>query len=96
MSDMGRQIAERIDPQIARELDILAYLRLLPPRPKSLRGNAGARIINASPIAMAARSQADVGFMRMSEMIDKVAELETRTGRTFFAPCIRWRSCGYR
>jgi hypothetical protein len=79
--NMGRQIAERIDPQIDRELDILSYLRILPPRPPALKeAGGGYKVINASPIAMAVRSQADVGFMRMSEMIDKVEQSTGNTG----------------
>ena len=65
---VGRQMAERLGPQIDRELDILMQQGRLPPMPPLLREAGGQyKIKYTSPLARAARAQEAAAFMRSVE-----------------------------
>lgn len=72
---LGRQLADRVDPQVERELDVLSFQSLLPPQPGRLREAGGSyRLINTSPLARAMQSQSIAGFMRTIEIMNAVAQ----------------------
>lgn len=68
-------IGDRTDFQAIREIDILMKQQALPPMPPALREAGGSvKFVNTSPIALAMRAQADVGFMRTLESVHSVAQ----------------------
>jgi Bacteriophage head to tail connecting protein len=74
--ELGAMHADFVEPSIHRELDILSWLRLLPPMPPRLKEAGGNyKVVNTSPLARAVRSTATAGFMRAVEMSAKVAQL---------------------
>jgi hypothetical protein len=66
---IGRQQSEYFGPHIHRELDIMAYLRLLPPMPPRLREAQGEySVVYTSPLARAMQAQEVAGWARSIEM----------------------------
>ena len=71
---VGRQTAERLGPQIERELDLLAQMGVLPPMPPELQEVGGAYAVEyTSPLAKAMRAQNATGFMRTVEIATNIA-----------------------
>lgn len=65
---VGRQCSEYLGPLIDRELDVLSWLRKLPPMPQILReARADYTIVYTSPIARAMQSQESAGYVRTME-----------------------------
>jgi hypothetical protein len=65
---VGRQQAEYLGSMIERELDILAYLRMLPPMPGELIEARGEYEVQyTSPLSKAMRAQEAAGFLRTLE-----------------------------
>ncbi len=66
---VGRQNTEYLGPLHDRELDILSWLRKLPPMPQVLREAKGEfEMEYTNPIGLAMRGQKTAGFMRLTEM----------------------------
>lgn len=62
-------------PLIDRELDILSWLRFLPPMPPVLReAKADYQIIYTNPITRAMQAQGDAGFVRSVEFIGQAIQ----------------------
>ena len=62
---LGRQCSDYLGPLHDRELDLLSWLRLLPPMPPALREAKGqVTMAYTNPVARAMQSQESVGFMR--------------------------------
>ena len=73
---MGRQQAEYLGPLIARELDVCANLRLLPPMPAALREAGGSySILHTSPMSRAMRAGEVSGFMRAMENTKELVQI---------------------
>jgi hypothetical protein len=71
---MGRQQTEALDPQIERELDVLAQQGLLPPMPPILAAMmAEYKVEYDSPLSRAMRAEEATGFYRTAEFALKVA-----------------------
>lgn len=67
---IGRQCSEYLGPLHDRELDILSWLRKLPPVPpilKEAKAGLDYQIVYSSPIARSVQSQESAGFMRIVE-----------------------------
>lgn len=65
---IGRQQSEYLGPLIERELDLLAYQRVLPPMPQALIEARGEyRIEYDSPLSRAQRAEEAAGLMRTIE-----------------------------
>lgn len=65
---VGRQQSEYLGSMIERELEVLAYNRLLPPMPKQLIEAKGEyEVVYTSPLSRAMRAQEAAGFMRTIE-----------------------------
>jgi hypothetical protein len=75
---MGRQQSEYLGPLIERELDLLAWQGLLPPRPPVLE-EAGAeyKVMYDSPLSRAQRAEEAAGFFRLVEFA-KAYAVETQ------------------
>jgi Bacteriophage head to tail connecting protein len=76
---LGRQYTEYCSPLISREIDILSWLRLLPPMPGIVAEAHGRdRIVYepvySSPLARAMRGQRIAGYMRTREMANAVVQ----------------------
>lgn len=70
---VGGVAAERLAPQIDRELDILTYQGILPPMPPRLREAQGEYdVVYTSPLAKAAKAQEAAGFMRTVETVKEL------------------------
>ena len=70
---IGRQQDEYISPMTDRELDLLMYMRLLPPMPARLQEAQGHyHIVYDNPISRLARAGRSSGFMRVVEMAKEV------------------------
>ena len=70
---MGRQQSEYIGPMTDRELDILAYKRLLPPMPPRLQEAKGSyNIVYDNPLTRLANAQESAGFMRTVESVKEM------------------------
>lgn len=67
---VGRQNTEYLGPLHDRELDILSWLRKLPPLPQAVREakNSDVKMEYTNPIGLAMRGQKTAGFMRLTEM----------------------------
>ena len=73
---MGRQQAEYLGPLVARELDVAAQLRLLPPMPPALReAGGGYSIVHTSPMSRAMRAGEVSGFMRAMENTKELVQI---------------------
>src|SRR5271166_1711781 len=73
---MGRQQSEYLGPTIHREIDLLSYLRKLPPMPPRLREAKGSyQVVYTSPLARAARAQEAAGFMRTVETAKEITSI---------------------
>ena len=71
---MGRQQSEYVGPMTYRELDILAYKRLLPPMPPRLQEAKGSyHIIYDNPLSRLAKAQESAGFLRTIESATMIA-----------------------
>lgn len=71
---LGRQHAEYVGGMVERELDLLAYMRRLPPMPPRLREAAGYfQVKDTSPLAEAAEATQPAGFMRTTEFGRQIA-----------------------
>lgn len=77
---VGRQQSEYLGPMIERELDVLSYLRLLPPMPPRLK-EAGGRyqVVYTSPLSRAMRAQQAAGFMRTLETVKELVQITQDT-----------------
>ncbi len=73
---LGRQQSEYLGPMIDRELDLLAYMNMLPPMPPILQQMQGGYSVNyTSPLARAQRAQEAAGFMRTVDMATQVVNV---------------------
>ena len=62
---LGRQCSDYLGPLHDRELDLLSWLRLLPPMPPALREAKGqVTMAYTNPVARAMQSQESAGYMR--------------------------------
>lgn len=74
---MGRQQSEALGPLIERELDLLAFHRVLPPIPDVLREAGGEyQIIYDSPMSRMQRAEELVGVQRTMELLAPFAQLD--------------------
>jgi hypothetical protein len=73
---VGRQQSEYLGPMIERELDILMYLRMLPPMPPRLKEAKGEyHVVYTSPLSRAMRAQQAAGFMRTLETVKELVQI---------------------
>lgn len=73
---LGRLSAEYLGPLITRELDLLSWLRKLPPMPPALREAGGEfSVVYTSPIAQAVRLQEVAGGMQTVEFAREVVNV---------------------
>ena len=73
---LGRQQSEYLGPMIDRELDLLAYMGMLPPMPPILQQMQGGYSVNyTSPLARAQRAQEAAGFMRAVDMATQIVNV---------------------
>lgn len=73
---VGRQQSEYLGPMTHRELDILSYLRMLPPMPPALREAKGEyEIAYTTPISRAMKAQEAAGFMRTVETVKELVNI---------------------
>ena len=74
---MGRQQSEALGPLIERELDLLAFHRLLPPMPDLLREAGGEyEIVYDSPLSRMQRAEELVGVQRTMELLAPFANMD--------------------
>ena len=72
---VGGQSGGYCGPLIDRELDILSWLRFLPPMPPVLReAKADYQIVYTNPITRAMQAQGDAGFVRSVEFIGQAIQ----------------------
>lgn len=73
---MGRQQSEALGPLIERELDLLAFHRILPPMPPALREAGGEyEIVYDSPMSRMQRAEELVGVQRTMELLAPFAQI---------------------
>lgn len=73
---MGRQQSEALGPMIERELDLLAFHRVLPPMPDILREAGGDyKIVYDSPMSRMQRAEELVGVQRTMELLAPFAQI---------------------
>lgn len=76
---LGRQETEYLGPMIARELDVLGSLNLLPKPPPRLmeaaRSGVTMEVVYTSPLAQAQRSSEAAGFIRMVETTKEIVNI---------------------
>jgi hypothetical protein len=73
---MGRQQSEALGPLIERELDLLAFHRVLPPMPPALREAGGEyEIVYDSPMSRMQRAEELVGVQRTMELLAPFAQI---------------------
>lgn len=73
---VGQQYDDYIGPLVERELDVLAYLRKLPPMPPRLREAGGEySVIPSSPLSRAMRAQEAAGFGRTLETVTNIVNV---------------------
>lgn len=71
---VGRQQAEYLGSMIERELEILSFLKILPPMPQELVEAKGEyEVVYTSPLSRAMRAQEAAGFMRTMESAISIA-----------------------
>lgn len=74
---MGRQQSEALGPLIERELDLLAFHRMLPPMPQILIEAGGDyEIVYDSPMSRMQRAEELVGVQRTMELLAPFAQLD--------------------
>ena len=73
---MGRQQSESLGPMVERELDLLAFHRVLPPMPPALREAGGEyKIVYDSPMSRMQRAEELVGVQRTMELLAPFAQI---------------------
>lgn len=73
---VGRQHSEYIGPMTVRELDLMSFLRKLPPMPPALREAGGNyKMVDCSPMARAMRAQSAAGFQRAVEFTGSIVQI---------------------
>lgn len=74
---MGRQQSEALGPLIERELDLLAFHRVLPPMPPALVEAGGEyEIVYDSPMSRMQRAEELVGVQRTMELLAPFAQID--------------------
>lgn len=74
---MGRQQSEALGPLIERELDLLAFHRVLPPMPPALIEAGGEyEIVYDSPMSRMQRAEELVGVQRTMELLAPFAQID--------------------
>ncbi len=74
---MGRQQSEALGPLIERELDLLAFHRMLPPMPRALVEAGGEyEIVYDSPMSRMQRAEELVGVQRSLEILTPFSQLD--------------------
>ena len=74
---MGRQQSESLGPLIERELDLLAFHRILPPMPPALVEAGGEyEIVYDSPMSRMQRAEELVGVQRTMELLAPFAQID--------------------
>ena len=74
---MGRQQSEALGPLIERELDLLAFHRVLPPMPQALIEAGGEyEIVYDSPMSRMQRAEELVGVQRTMELLAPFAQID--------------------
>lgn len=74
---MGRQQSEALGPLIERELDLLAFHRVLPPMPRALIEAGGEyEIVYDSPMSRMQRAEELVGVQRTMELLAPFAQID--------------------
>lgn len=74
---LGRQQSEALGPQIEREMDLLAFHRVLPPMPDVLREAQGEyEIVYDSPLSRMMRAEELVGVQRTMELLAPFANID--------------------
>lgn len=74
---MGRQQSEALGPLIERELDLLAFHRILPPMPPALVEAGGEyEIVYDSPMSRMQRAEELVGVQRTMELLAPFAQID--------------------
>jgi hypothetical protein len=74
---MGRQQSEALGPLIERELDLLAFHRILPPMPRALVEAGGQyEITYDSPMSRMQRAEELVGVQRTMELLAPFAQID--------------------
>lgn len=77
---MGRLMSEYLGPIIDRELDVLMYLRELPPMPPQLAEAKGEyEVIYSSPLARAMKAGEASGFLRTLSTVNEVVQVTQDT-----------------
>lgn len=72
---MGRQQSEYIGPMTDRELDVLGYMRRLPPMPPRLQEAKGSyHVVYDNPLSRLAKAQESAGFLRTIESATMIAQ----------------------
>ena len=73
---LGRQHSEYIGQMVEREMDLLSGMGLLDPMPPRLREARGKyRVVDTSPLAMAARATEAAGFLRTVESVKELVNI---------------------
>jgi hypothetical protein len=78
LSPLGRQFTEYLGPMHDRELDILSYLKLLPPAPPALkeaRGQFRLQYEYTGPLGRMFAGHEIAGFMRTLDIAERVAKV---------------------
>lgn len=74
---MGRQQSEALGPLIEREIDLLAFHRVLPPMPQALIEAGGEyEIVYDSPMSRMQRAEELVGVQRTMELLAPFAQID--------------------
>lgn len=75
LTPLGRQNSDYIGPMVYRELDVLAYLKLLPEQPPSVKEAQGEYTLQiTNPLMNALSGQPIAGFMRTVEITANVVQ----------------------
>lgn len=73
---LGRQHDEYVGSMVEREIDLLSAMGLLEPMPPRLRAARGHyRVVDTSPLAMAARANEAAGFIRVVESVKELVNI---------------------